>query len=100
MKIDENYYDFHFFVCTNQKERGGDCASKGGMELFAALKEWSKEYKISGKRIRINKSGCLNRCAEGIACVAYPKGEWITEASGQNLDEIKAWIVERLQKLD
>jgi (2Fe-2S) ferredoxin len=97
MKTDEGYYDFHFFVCTNQKEKGADCASKGGAEVFMKLKEWSREIKVPGKRIRINKAGCLNRCAEGIACAAYPKGEWITEATPENLEEIKAWILKRLE---
>jgi len=99
MKTDNDYYDFHFFVCTNQKERGGDCASKGSLELFAKLKAWSRTLtpeQTGGRKIRINKSGCLDRCTEGIACVAYPKGEWITDAKLEDLEAIQAWILGRL----
>ena len=28
------------------------------------------------ENIRIQKSGCLDFCENGIACVVYPKGTW------------------------
>jgi (2Fe-2S) ferredoxin len=99
MKTDDRFYDFHFFVCTNQKESGIDCASKGGGEVFAKLKEWSRGL-TGGKRIRINKAGCLNRCAEGIACVAYPKGDWLTDVTPENIEEIKTFILTKVQELN
>jgi (2Fe-2S) ferredoxin len=100
MKQDQNFYDFHFFVCTNQKENGKDCASKGSAELFSKLKDWSRNLKpedLKGKKIRVNKAGCLNRCAEGIACVAYPKAEWIVEVNGvDDLETLETKILKML----
>ena len=96
MIIDRNKFDFHFFICTNTRENGKDCASKGSVLMLEELKQWAKTQKFS-KKIRINKSGCLDRCAEGVACVAYPSAEWIINASTSDLDEMKRFIQERAQ---
>tara|TARA_B100001113_G_scaffold175191_1_gene143564 strand:+ start:16152 stop:16379 length:228 start_codon:yes stop_codon:yes gene_type:complete len=45
--------------------------------------------------VRINKSGCLNRCEEGIACVIYPQGIWYKISDN---DEIIDKIILNLEK--
>ncbi len=64
------------------------------MKMLEELKVWAKTQKFS-KKIRINKSGCLGRCADGIACVAYPSAEWIVNATFSDLEEMKKFILER-----
>jgi len=58
---------------------------------------------LSGKgKVRVNTSGCLDRCEEGPACVVYPEGTWYTYIDEQDIDEIieshlvKGQVVERL----
>ena len=91
MKTDSRFYDLHVLICTHTRETGESCGAKGSEELLAQLKSWSKTAGLKGK-VRVNKSGCLDRCKEGIACVAYPKGEWVVEAKPSDLPAIQAWV--------
>jgi (2Fe-2S) ferredoxin len=88
--------EFHFLICTNARENGNDCASKGSLKLLEELKSWAKTQNFS-KKIRINKSGCLDRCAEGVVAVAYPSAEWIVNAGVSDLDSMKKFIQERVK---
>ena len=72
------HFTHHIFVCTNQRAPGdpkGDCASKGGEEIRAFLKDELKARRLTG-RMRANASGCLDQCARGVACVIYPEQTW------------------------
>ena len=40
------------------------------------------------KSIRVNKSGCLGRCASGPVLVVYPEGTWYTYYSQADIDRI------------
>ena len=97
MKHDQNAYDLHILVCTNVKPNGTGCGAKGGQEIVDQLKMWARSNLSKGGKVRINKSGCLGRCDEAIACVAYPKGEWLVEATPQDLPEIQEWISSQLK---
>ena len=97
MKKDQDYFDLHVLVCTNEKKRGEGCGDKGSQELVDQLKSWSKENGLKGK-VRINKSGCLGRCEAGIVCVAYPEAEWLTEVTLKDREEVEAWILELAKK--
>jgi (2Fe-2S) ferredoxin len=92
MKIVREGYDLHILICTNEKEGGrSSCGPKGGQAIVDHLKAWVKEQKFPG-RIRVNRSGCLGKCESGIAGVAYPRGEWVLEASPADLPKIEEWI--------
>ena len=39
-------------------------------------------------KVRINTSGCLDRCEEGPVCVVYPEGTWYTYVDESDIDEI------------
>ena len=70
----------HLFICTNKKEKGACCADKGSIELRNQLKEICQDESRGWHgRVRVNASGCLGRCADGIAAVLYPKTEWFTK---------------------
>jgi predicted metal-binding protein len=86
-------YDLHILVCANTKEKGQSCGPKGGQDLVDHLKAWTKTAESGLKgRVRVNKSGCLGKCDSGVACVAYPKGEWVLEATPSDLPAIESWI--------
>ncbi|NDF14479.1 (2Fe-2S) ferredoxin domain-containing protein [bacterium] len=94
MKIIREGYDLHILVCTNEKEGGRpSCGPKGGQTIVDHLKGWLKEQRIPGK-VRVNRSGCLGKCESGIACVAYPAGQWVLEATPEDLPRIEQWILE------
>jgi vanillate O-demethylase ferredoxin subunit len=98
------YYETHVFCCMNQREPGHPrscCADRGGVELREYMKARAKQLGL--KKIRVNQSGCLERCELGAAMVIYPEGIWYTYSTKEDVDEIlskhimNGEIVERLQ---
>lgn len=75
----------HLFVCTNEK-KGESCGAKGGAKLRARVKDLSKEHPDWKGQVRINSSGCLGRCEEGIVAVLYPQGRWFSELDAKDED--------------
>lgn len=99
------YYLHHVFFCLNQREEGAACcACHRAVEMQQYAKDRIKKMGLSGAgRIRINKSGCLDRCDEGPCIVVYPEAVWYTYVDQHDIDEIidshlvKGEIVERLR---
>jgi (2Fe-2S) ferredoxin len=91
----KNLYECHVFVCTNKKEGGrACCADKGSQTLKDELKTWAT--KTYGKRIRINNSGCLHFCEQGIVTVIYPEGDWHLNLKSADIEVLKAAIAEKM----
>jgi (2Fe-2S) ferredoxin len=83
------YYARHVFCCTNTRPPGhprGCCSAKGSEKLRNYLKARAKEVGL--KDVRINASGCLDRCELGPTMVIYPEGIWYGYRSTEDLDEI------------
>ena len=91
---DGHNLEAHVFICTNNRETGQSCAGSGSIELREAVKAACQDpSKNWHGRVRVNASGCLGRCKEGITCVIYPKTQWITKLSKENgADTVKAAI--------
>jgi len=82
------YYSGHVFVCTNRRPDGhrrGSCAERGSEELRDYMKARARALGIDGS-VRINTSGCLDRCEEGPCVVAYPEGVWYRLATREDVD--------------
>ena len=83
------YFDTHVFCCTNQRSLNhpsGCCGSKGSESLRNYMKNKIKE--LNNNKIRINASGCLDRCNLGPVMVIYPEGVWYKYNSKNDVDEI------------
>ena len=83
-------YEKHIFVCINQRDADhprGDCASKGGVDLHANLKQLVRD-RLPGAPIRVNKAGCLDTCECGVSMVVYPDGVWYGQVNESDLEEI------------
>ncbi len=83
-------YEKHVFVCENERDETdvrGSCSRKGSKEFRRLLKERIKEIGLSSK-IRINKSGCLGTCNQGISVVIYPQGIWYGKVTTDDIPEI------------
>jgi len=39
-------------------------------------------------QVRVNKAGCMNRCAGGPVAVVYPEGVWYSYVDRSDIDEI------------
>ena len=74
---DEPFYKTHVFFCTNERPDGhprGCCKARGSIKLRNYMKAKAKALGLD--RIRINSSGCLDRCELGPTLVVYPEGIW------------------------
>lgn len=99
------YYQRHVFFCLNQREdNAACCACHRAVELQQYAKARIKKLGLNGEgKIRINKSGCLDRCDEGPCIVVYPEGVWYTYVDESDIDEIidahlvRGEVVERLR---
>lgn len=99
-----SYYERHIFFCTNQREAGNECcANQGAVAAFDHCKAQAKALGLLGAgKVRVNKAGCLDRCAGGPIAVVYPEAVWYTYVDKADIDEIvtshlaKGQVVTRL----
>ncbi len=83
------YYRAHVFCCTNQRPAGhprGCCLDKGALGLRNYMKARAKELGLDG--VRINTSGCLDRCELGPTMVIYPEGVWYRCPTIEDVEEV------------
>lgn len=98
------YYERHIFFCLNQRSNGeACCADHGAQQAFDHCKAQVKAAGLAGPgKVRVNKAGCLDRCAGGPVAVVYPEAVWYSYVDAGDIDEIveshlkNGQIVERL----
>jgi (2Fe-2S) ferredoxin len=85
-----SYYERHIFFCLNDREHGEkSCAHDGAKAAFDRCKSRIKKAGLSGPgQVRVNKAGCLDRCAGGPVAVVYPEATWYTFVDESDIDEI------------
>ena len=99
-----SYYQHHVFFCLNERHNGEACCQhQGAQQAFDHCKARVKSLGLNGPGgVRVNKAGCLDRCAAGPVLVVYPQAVWYTFVDQQDIDEIidshlvKGQPVERL----
>lgn len=99
-----SYFGRHIFFCLNQRDKDEDsCARHDAQSGFDRCKSRIKAAGLSGPgQVRVNKAGCLDRCAGGPVAVVYPEAVWYTFVDNDDIDEIvdshlvQGRIVERL----
>jgi (2Fe-2S) ferredoxin len=84
------YYKHHIFFCLNQRKAGeACCADHDAQSAFDHCKSAVKSAGLAGPGgVRVNKAGCLDRCAGGPVAVVYPDETWYTFVDKSDLDEI------------
>ena len=84
------YYERHVFFCLNDRENGEQsCAHDGAKAGFDHCKSRVKKMGLAGPgKVRVNKAGCLDRCAGGPVAVVYPDETWYTFVDSADIDEI------------
>jgi len=99
-----SYFERHIFFCLNQRENGeASCGDHNPQVAFDHCKKLVKTEGLAGPGgVRVNKSGCLDRCAGGPVAVVYPDAVWYTFVDNSDIDEIveshlkKGVVVDRL----
>lgn len=85
-----SYYQRHIFFCLNQRAEGeACCAQHGAQAAFDHCKARIKQLGLAGPGgVRVNKAGCLDRCAGGPVAVVYPEAVWYSFVDTADIDEI------------
>ena len=85
-----SYYKHHLFFCFNQRANGqACCADHAVQDAFDHCKARVKSLGLAGPGgVRVNKAGCLDRCAGGPVAVVYPEGVWYSFVDQADVDEI------------
>jgi len=99
-----SYYKRHIFFCLNERTNGDACCAQfNAQEAFDRCKSQVKSAGLSGPgQVRVNKAGCLDRCAAGPVAVVYPEAVWYSYVDLDDIDEIveshlkNGQVVERL----
>lgn len=84
------YYQRHIFFCLNQRPNGEACCAQAPAQAaFDHCKAQVKRLGLTGPgQVRVNKAGCLDRCAGGPVAVVYPEGVWYSFVDNSDIDEI------------
>jgi (2Fe-2S) ferredoxin len=99
-----SYFERHIFFCLNHRDNGeNSCAQHGSQAGFDHCKSSVKKLGLAGPGgVRVNKAGCLDRCAGGPVAVVYPDATWYSYVDNSDIDEIvekhlkNGEVVERL----
>ena len=99
-----SYYQRHIFFCLNERKAGEECCAQyQAQQAFDHCKARIKDAGLAGPGlVRVNKAGCLDRCAGGPIAVVYPEAVWYTYVDLSDIDEIvdshlkSGIVVERL----
>jgi (2Fe-2S) ferredoxin len=99
-----SYYQRHIFFCLNQRSNGDACCAQFSAQAgFDHCKAQVKALGLAGPgQVRVNKAGCLDRCAGGPVAVVYPDAVWYSFVDNSDIDEIvqshlrDGQVVERL----
>ena len=102
--VSPSYYKRHVFFCLNQRSSGENCCAEHRAEAaFERCKSQVKAAGLAGPgQVRVNKAGCLDRCAAGPVLVVYPEAVWYSYVDESDIDEIveshlkNGQVVERL----
>jgi (2Fe-2S) ferredoxin len=103
-----SYYERHIFFCLNKRDNGeACCADHAPQAAYDRCKSRVKVEGLTGKGgVRVNKAGCLDRCAGGPVAVVYPEAVWYSFVDNDDIDEIVeehlkgGRVVERLRLAD
>ena len=86
----EPYFQRHIFFCLNERKNGENCCAMHNAKAgFDRCKSRIKQLGLAGAgQVRVNKAGCMDRCAGGPVAVVYPEGVWYTYVDEADIDEI------------
>ncbi len=77
------------FVCVNERdpELGVSCGPMGSAEIHRLIKEGVKARGLAAK-VRVCRSGCLDRCAKGPNVMVFPEQWWFHGVTVEDVPEI------------
>ena len=89
------------FICINERPPGERecCHAKDSEALQRHLKALVKEHGLRG-RVRVSKSGCMDRCEQGPNVMVFPDNLWYSHVTLEDADLIFQGVFDRLRRQD
>jgi (2Fe-2S) ferredoxin len=92
------YYKHHVFFCLNIRTPDSNkpnesvrqcCGGETAIQAQQYAKQRIAQLNLNQVgQVRINQSGCLDRCEQGPCVVIYPQGTWYTYIDNADIDTI------------
>ena len=86
----------HVFICEKcqyYENENPTCNPEAVKKFRKNIKEEASKIWDKSK-VRINGSGCLGQCDQGISCVIYPQGEWLLNLTPNDSDKVLKAVTE------
>ncbi len=80
----------HILICTHERAEGnsrGCCKNSGSEAIVSEFKKQIAEMGLK-RKVRANRSGCLDQCSKGAAMVVYPDAVWYGGVKPDHVREI------------
>ena len=88
MESKRSPYLKHIYVCTHQREAGESCcAARGAEKILEKLKGFVQANGLKG-RARVNRSGCIDFCEQGVTVMVYPDNRWYSHVTLETVHQI------------
>ncbi len=89
-------YQKILFVCVNARQpHEACCAHRDGEAIAASLKARIKALGLA-RMVRVSKSGCQDRCADGPNVMVFPESRWYR---GVCLEDVERIVQETVRGL-
>ena len=82
-------YRQHVFICGHERAATAErpcCSARGSLDVLSKMKRAAEAAGMP--EVRVQKSGCLDFCENGISCVVYPEGVWYSPRSRADVQRI------------
>ncbi|MFT6071293.1 MAG: putative metal-binding protein [Bacteriovoracaceae bacterium] len=92
----------HLFICTKcqYKDSNGSLCSEDTAKKFRKSVKDQARLNFQKDQVRINASGCLDRCENGISAVLYPSAEWFNDLRPGDEEKLISSIAKSLSSPD
>ena len=88
MEAKRSPYLKHIYVCMHERELGKSCcAHRDGEKILEKLKSYVQQHGLKG-RARVNRSGCMDFCEQGVNVMVYPDHRWYSGVTVETAEEI------------
>lgn len=86
------------FVCCKCRDKGAraGCGAHNGQVLRDRIKALVKARGYRS-RIRVNQSGCMDKCDQGANVMIFPENKWLSYATVDDAEDIVDRLIKNLE---
>jgi len=93
-------FQYHIYVCTQNKPDGIPCCHRDGAEAIVARLRKEIAGRGLAESVQLTTCGCLGLCEKGPNMIVYPEGTWYTGLKPDQIPEIISGHIENGRPVD